>query len=923
MPEFVWNTGFAISLVFSILLSLVIGKKVFKSGVEYSSGRILILGAIVDVVLCCALIVFQGVVELHRAALFSSQSFSQVLVLIIPLAIPCRIIWNYFAIQKRLIAQYSLSPSDNYMFVAAVSSLSKTMRISAPRVLSSDKISIPFVFGLRSNKAILAIPRGWHVFDSEHHQVVLLHELAHIRNHDVGFLAWSSACIQDLRWSLVVLPILIVYCCFLGPVSLVSTMVTYLACSSILYLLLRYVVRKRELLADLTAAMLIESGKVCDAISLPVSYTVGLRADPRQSKYPRLVGRMHRWLVDKALFSKSRRLWKCVLGVFDFFHVLHPARLKRVKAVASKSDPLLQYGWSLGESFCLGVAFGLLGVVVALVGHWLGRTGQILQEGNDVVRLVFQIYGMISPIPLVFLIIFLVLPVWASPMRPALNRKFLLSAVIRYGVPLGGACLVSPLILTLGISTSQSWMLLALCVFWLVFVAAFGFAFNIAAVFLWARIRYFPFSRVAELKKAIWKFGMFIAAVFGLVVIGGVFLRRGMVFYATDVICSTVIGAALITATIRARFSEAEQYIVITMPFVTRRIEGLRFRLWTWILHSFGITALLFLYVSLLFVGIQVVFGTVLRGLDSTAGILLTCAVCCAVLVLLECGIPGRISEAQRRKVCSLCHCLRLLSEPLDSRVSEKIRRVIQSYDLPTERTGTRLLNLVVNDIGQLSVFISEDSTQNERLSLVVEWILECQVDGGFGVWPGSAARLRSTYQALSLLRDSNALDRCRRDSHIQWIKQCQRSDGFFEGPWSRLPAWENTFYAVKSLDVLGASMDLVYAQACLDWCHHNLVHEGVEKDRVDIVFYCCGTLGCLGKISGNILELVSQYLISRTNELLLTNVSLDYENVHFSVMLYQLLKAQVAEIPDMSRMRLLIHGIQNALVAELHDISA
>jgi len=149
MPEYIWNIGFAVSLFFSVSFSLGVGRKVFKAGVEHFSSRILILSSIVDASLCGLLFLFQGINELGRIIASTSFSPGQAIVPIIFFAVPCKIIWNYFAIQRKLIARFNLLPHDSEAFTAIASSLSKTMSISVPTILSSEAFSTPFVFGLR------------------------------------------------------------------------------------------------------------------------------------------------------------------------------------------------------------------------------------------------------------------------------------------------------------------------------------------------------------------------------------------------------------------------------------------------------------------------------------------------------------------------------------------------------------------------------------------------------------------------------------------------------------------------------------------------------------------------------------------------------------------------------------------------------
>ena len=921
MPEYIWNIGFAVSLFFSVSFSLGVGRKVFKAGVEHFSSRILILSSIVDASLCGLLFLFQGINELGRIIASTSFSPGQAIVPIIFFAVPCKIIWNYFAIQRKLIARFNLLPHDSEAFTAIASSLSKTMSISVPTILSSEAVSTPFVFGLRSSKAILAVPKSWQRIDRAQQHVLLLHELGHIRNHDVGFLAWSNACIQDLRLLLAILPTLIVYCYAFGFESIAPSIYTYLACSLILYVLLRYVVRKRELLADMTAALLIESSKVCELISEQQLPAIVSSITSGQATKPKLADKTQRWFTDKALFSKRKKIWKLALRISTFAHSFHPTKPERVGTVRSQSDLSQRPGSSFAGSFWAGVAIGLLGVIIALSGYWFAVSVQTPQEDVDVLLLPLQMYGMISPIPLGFLSIFLALPAWSSLKKPILNKQFLLSLLARYGVALVGACLISPLILAAGITLLDIRVLLARCIIWFAVIMVFGFGFNIIAVFLWIRIRYFQLSQVAELIKSLWMLGIFIVVMFCLILIGGVLLTKGMVFCADNTICSTMIGAALILPVAYSRFSETEQYSIVIVPFATHRVEGKWFKP-AWALHSFYITGLFFLFTSLMFVGVHLTFGHLLRDLGSTAGIFGSGIICCIVLILVERRSPNRIREAKRRKIYPLWHCLKLLLEPLNSQAHEKLRKVAESYDL--RRIGAKnlhTLNLTVNDVNELVVLISNDPTQDDKRAQALEWLLACETDGGFGIWPGSAARLQSTCQALSILQDLNELDRCQRDSHVQWIKERQQSNGSFKGPWSKRPAWESTFYAVKSLDILKSALDPSKAQTCRDWCSDVLINEGTKKNRPDVVHYCFGVLDCLGEINANILEPVSNWLLFKIDELLLTNVALDYENVHFAVMTYHLLGMQNAMISKEDNMTLLAQRIQISLEAELLDI--
>jgi len=251
MPEYLWNIGFAISLVFAVFSLILIGRRIFKTGIEHFSSRILIISSIIDASLCGLLFLLQGITELYRIIISASYSLDQFIVPGVFLVIPGKIIWDYFAIQRKLVAKFKLTSCAADVFAARVAALCKTMGINPPTILSSSLITSPFVFGRRSSRATLAIPENWQCRNDSHQHILLLHELAHIRNHDIGFLAWSNACLRDLRLLFVLLPALIIYCYSFGYNYAIPSIGLYLACSFILFVMLKHVIRKREMLADM------------------------------------------------------------------------------------------------------------------------------------------------------------------------------------------------------------------------------------------------------------------------------------------------------------------------------------------------------------------------------------------------------------------------------------------------------------------------------------------------------------------------------------------------------------------------------------------------------------------------------------------------------------------------------------------------
>ena len=105
------------------------------------------------------------------------------------------------------------------------------------------------------------------------------------------------------------LPALIIYCYSFDYSHTIPSISLYLACSFILFVMLRYVVRKRETLADMTAALLIKSGNVRDVISQQEIHTIRSHTNSEQIAKPKLTDKIQRWLTDKALFTSKQWLW--------------------------------------------------------------------------------------------------------------------------------------------------------------------------------------------------------------------------------------------------------------------------------------------------------------------------------------------------------------------------------------------------------------------------------------------------------------------------------------------------------------------------------------------------------------------------------------------------------------------------------------
>ena len=915
-----WEISFIVASILSILFSVLIARKMFKTEIESSGSRILIISAIANTLLWIILCVLQSVFNAQRAISSNSFALTDLLVPGVFLGVAFRIIWNYAAIRGRPIRQFYLKQVEKNVLTESVASLSKRIGIPASVLMSSSQVRSPFVFGRKSKQAILAIPEDWQTIENPDRYAILLHELAHIRNHDVGFLAWSQACIKDLRYLAIIFPALFVLGIFVTSSNIAPFAFVYFVCSIILYILLKYVVRQRETLADLTAAMLVDSEILKDLVSRHEEYSIGTQEEPETESPP--LNKLHRWLTDKALFSKSPRTWRFILKLFGFVHTWHPSKSDRLKSINSINIIQEKSYVLAGESFGAGMLIGLFGVIVGLATYWFApfayNSGDMRSLG-----LPHRVYGLTAPMVISFLVTFLVLPVWSSLKQEAMNKRLVVSLLARYSFTLLGASLICPLILTAG-TTVQIRRLFIVCLIWCIHISFVSSAVNIVGIFLWQRFRYLQPSLVKEIIRSVWSFTPFVTVTFGFLTIGFIVMTSGRVFDGANIIFSVIVGCVSVLVIVgKTRFSRTEHYLILRVFRGIYHVEGQRLNLAAYLIDSIGCVVILLAFGMLTYAGMHFMFGEILQDIDSSRCLIILIMVSGIILIIVDRYESRTNIESKRLKIYMLYDCLDLLLNSPAIAFRKKIRRIVESYDLPAESNKAPSQNLTIGDVNELVAFITDDPTQDDKRIQAVEWILACQNDGGFGVWPGSGGRLQSTYQALSILSDLNALDRCKRDSHIRWIKECWQPNGSFKGPWSKRPAWENTFFAVKSLDILEFSLDLPNTQTCQDWCRHILIDEGIEKTQYGAVYHCLGALTCLGKVDFNTLELVSNWLLSKTDELLLTNVSLDYENVHFAVMTYHLLNVRAATTLKEDQMNLLSQRIHIALEAELTDIPA
>jgi len=570
------------------LICFLVGTKIRKSGVEHYSSRILLLSAIINTVLFSILLLLMGVLGFR--VIFEAKQFDLIhFIATVPLFIvPARSLWNGLTMSERVKKRFALQPVESKELQDETGLLVATMQIPRPVVLSSSLFNAPFVFGRSSKSAILAVPANWRALDSSDRHVMLCHELAHIRNKDVGFLTWSFALLTDLKWLLIIIPLITGMSFFAKVEHLAATNILYLGFLIILWLLTRSVVKKRELLADLTVAMLIESSKIANAINgQRLNLVTGLQAAAGKSKRLEITDNIRSWLEDKALFAKKKEIWKMTLKFFEVLYSSHPSSRIRLKTIKNRYLVSSQSSVQLSESFWAGVSIGLLGVLVSLGGFWWARFFLRLQDDEEIVRISYRCFGAIGPLAIEVVALLFVLPGWSSIKAIIPTGRRLTSLLGRYATGLLGASAVSCLILVGGWSNIEIKVLLVLSILWVIFVLLFGLGVNIVMMILWLQIRYSPRYLFTDFLWAMYSLGPAMAVVLSCFVIGFVLFLKGCVFAGANIIASMLL--CLVIYVLMAKdssISGADQYTILCIRRWIYRLEGKRFRLLSPLLDS-------------------------------------------------------------------------------------------------------------------------------------------------------------------------------------------------------------------------------------------------------------------------------------------------------------------------------------------------
>jgi len=909
-----------VSTAVAAWIGLHVARSIRKTGVEHYSGRILILAAITNTVIVALMLLLLSAAALRTALTHDGFNVADLTLGILLLILPVSAVWNYIKTPVRIMRRLGLTSvriEEHSVEVAAVAS---AMGVTEPSILSSPRCRMPFVFGRDSKHTHLALPDTWSTVDARSRSIMLCHELAHIRNRDVGFLTWSVAFLNDLKWALLLSPIVMALSLLGGQAHLPRAAVLYVACLLILWILTNTVVRSRELLADATVAMLIDSGEIArtlDEILLVPETGVYLR-DTGSSG---VVFRITDWVADKAMFSRHAAFWKPMARFTEMALATHPSVSVRRQAIHRERTATADSVVDKGQAFWAGLTLGLFAVLIALGGFWTGKYILGWDDDEQIVLLSYDCWGDTAPLAGVFIALLSVLPAWSSLQpRPSTGRN-LVRLLSQYVYALLAACCVLPLVLLGGWSHIEIKLLLVLGIMWVFVVLTIGLVTNIVMLNLWLSLRYRRRAFFINLPWILYSCGMGLVGIFCYFTYGLVLMSGGQTLAGGSLVFGLLIGLAVFMATGKeSQVSGRDQYMVITSPRMPVALEGKAYRRWSPLagsLHTIGMCLIPATVVSALIY--RVADWTLGHIEDPTAIIvLLLLALGCSILLFFDRRWPRRMHQVGRQKIYALMESQILLGRQPSTESSTVMDKVFESLQIHCSKCRSFGI-MTTQKMFELAMLAS----RCERLGGWIgeytrQWAVNCETSTGFGVWPSSGTRLSSTYQCLRTLQQTGGMPRSDPSHHVAWIRGLQTSDGSFQGPWSHRPRWEDTFHAVAALNMLGSVLDSATKDRCLKWIGRTLTREGIDKGQLDAFHHCLAAADALQGMDEDLLRTASRWLSLELDRLLLTHVAHNAENIHHAVCAYHILRERGASVSHPEQIALLADRINDALEAEL-----
>ncbi len=773
------------------------------------------------------------------------------------------------AIHRRqvMIRRYQLRESVPCLVQEQVAGLSHLMGVPVPKIRSSGQLQGLLAFGWTSRHACIAIPAAWSsidALDTPERTAAVLHELAHLKNHDVALQSWADAFpIANLR----ILPFVLL-AAFAYVVRDRMVLFGFLNEYIVVLLLLRIcttvVLRNREYLADQVAVRLVKRAQLRQAISdcLPLIHGTALAVG--RSRFHTRV--MH-WLHDQS--HSGNRAWSSVCRMVEVSVSTHPPSYERMRRLRDEgNEGPMQLSWV--QSMALGLLLASLCNSV-LASLTLLSTPGLLDRDLAIsigVRGVLLATALIAA-PLV--VVMILLPAWNRVTAPPLRLGYLLGLGGRMTASLATAVTASAVLCA--ISPALQILVVKWCV--LVHVAAAVLTF--IGMHLWALLPGLEHQRIVSFVLV---FSRLFApgCILFLVVPGALFLcsfGTGADAQLTVAMCAAL-GVVTMLPLLELRCAGEDGYILFSYwrrhGVVSVPEAGYGF------LARWSLTFLPSTVTMLLGAILYRVAGGFAHW-DVMAVVVASLGVAASTLMARENRIPYATSL---RVASSLRRTLRVLQAIVPSPdlgyVAIPSPRRPSQWDMPASLWATVK---TVNESSHLLVTTGHAPPDwQERATAFVG---QCENQVGFGFCPGQPTRLSATFFALHTPGLDMQAIRHPAD-HAQWIYSLQQPDGSFRGPASRRRPYEDTYYAVSCLRTLGSDLPEPAKIKCREWARLELFERGLARNGAEAVHHCWEVLAILNATDATLTDEVAKWSRQHIHRLATANIAASAEQLLYTI---------------------------------------
>ncbi|MGD0572879.1 MAG: hypothetical protein ABSB11_07635 [Sedimentisphaerales bacterium] len=878
--------GGSVAIIFGLWWGIHVARAILASGIESFSGRILLSAAIAGSVICAGATVFFCIIwaaQIYHGQHFLLIEFAPVFALLL---FPLNSFLNYGLAPRRLIKEFNLQTCSGSDISRQIADLSGTLLIKSPLIMTSELIETPFVFGRSSMRACIAIPQKWEKQFTSASVPMLLHELAHIRNKDVGFLGWAFAFIGDSGFGIMGLLIILV----LSSLSKIMTnpmesaYIVYIFSIVILRLIYVVVLKERELLADRTVAAVLAKEKLTKTIGEQDIMSIVSSNPVRPYDIQVIVTHLNTWLADKAYYGRYRRFWSVLYKCVDCFNPSHPSIQKRINSVKHAFDNANPLKTHFRDCLLAGLAIGMVVSFVFLAGVWFSRYVLQIEDDADFssVRLSYNLLFMICPILVTFVLINVSLPIWASLRTIHLDRSYIRITVASYAVTFVGIICGCLLMIVNGVWERTTWFMIVLSIGWIFLNLVAAFILNVVITGGWVDIKHFSSRQTQELLWILQRLIVVPLVIFAVIItMGMLFIHWGRYELGSIIILSFVIGliwTALLTA--GSTFANIDRYIFMYVGRKEYKIEGMRCDTYGAIVMSavFLVTSMTpaILIFTIMYTLLQ--WWNLHFAIYIWIGLLLLACIAYCFLY----GHQNRRSSQKRHQLFLLFESCRLLNPSFAAR---RIVPLEQKLKLITMQCNPwRVLSKMAVRTNMLFELVSM-AGNHEQLPWredAIKFVSACEDEGGFALWPRGASRLSSTYQALATMKKTSVLPHYPADVHISWIQRLQQASGSFTDPVNLRPAYENTYFAIMALDLLGYQVSMPEMQRCRQWALSELRLNENSNGDISRIHHCSKVADMLGTIPHEIMEQLWQWTQQQLRISLLLNPVHDAESIFY-----------------------------------------